>query len=79
MSRVETEEGVYERCSCDARLVRRQNRKTGNWFWGCSTYPACKWTFPITTVFTEDGDPMPEWDDGEVSPYDLGIGDVGDR
>ncbi len=66
-------DGIFERCSCNARLVKRQNRKTGNWFWGCSTYPRCKATFPITIRFTEDGDAMPEWDDGEMTPFDLDL------
>lgn len=27
---------------CDARMVERTNSRTGETFWGCSTYPDCK-------------------------------------
>lgn len=29
---------------CDADLVLRENRRTGDEFWGCSNYPKCKWS-----------------------------------
>lgn len=36
--------------SCKAPMVRRQSKRrmrTGERFWGCSTYPACRGTRPI--------------------------------
>ncbi|MFT3670614.1 helix-hairpin-helix domain-containing protein [Aestuariivirga sp.] len=30
--------------NCGSRMVRRTNRRRGNFFWGCSTYPSCKGT-----------------------------------
>lgn len=29
---------------CGARMISRKNRDTGQRFWGCSNYPACKGT-----------------------------------
>lgn len=29
---------------CKGKLVRRQNRHTGEWFWGCDQFPACRYT-----------------------------------
>lgn len=29
---------------CGGRMVERRNRRSGNRFWGCSTYPDCKGT-----------------------------------
>lgn len=33
--------------TCDASMLRRQNRGTRQAFWGCSKYPACKGTRPM--------------------------------
>ena len=29
---------------CKGKMVSRQNRTNGQFFWGCATYPACKGT-----------------------------------
>lgn len=65
--------------SCRSALVKRQNRSKGTWFYGCSSYPKCIQTYPIETRFTEFGEPMPYWDDGEVTEWDMGLDDIGDR
>lgn len=33
---------------CGAEMVKRENHSTGELFWGCSSYPACKGTRPIS-------------------------------
>ncbi len=35
-------------CSCGGRQVVRRNRKTGQPFYGCSRYPSCKLTRPMS-------------------------------
>lgn len=35
------------RCSCGNGMVKRQNKTTGDAFWGCRSYPDCKRTKPI--------------------------------
>ena len=44
-------EGEYWRptCpSCGVKLAERASRKTGDRFWGCSHYPRCKYTQPMS-------------------------------
>lgn len=35
---------------CGALMVQRANRKTGDRFWGCSTFPACRGMRPVRDV-----------------------------
>ena len=35
---------------CGARLVARRNRTSGDWFLGCSRFPACRHTAPMMTA-----------------------------
>ena len=44
-------EGEYWRptcASCGVKMVPRQARKSGDMFWGCSSYPHCRTTQPMT-------------------------------
>ena len=34
-------------CAYGHKAVKRQNRTNKKWFWGCSTFPKCKWTKSI--------------------------------
>ncbi|MGZ5182820.1 MAG: restriction endonuclease [Ramlibacter sp.] len=46
-------EGEYWRpscASCGSRLVERNARKQGTGFWGCPSYPRCKFTLPMRTT-----------------------------
>lgn len=52
------------RCGC--QMVERRNRKTGQAFWGCSAYPACRHTMTNRQV-SDDHDP--DWD--ELQWWDL--------
>jgi len=33
---------------CDSNMITRENSRTGQNFWGCVNYPACKGTRPYT-------------------------------
>lgn len=33
---------------CRGKVVLRHNRSTGQPFWGCNLYPACKWSRSLT-------------------------------
>lgn len=33
---------------CDGRLILRTNKRNGEQFWGCTNFPRCKHTQPIT-------------------------------
>ena len=35
-------------CRCGEALTLRDGREPGALFWGCSTYPRCTWTHPLT-------------------------------
>lgn len=35
-------------CECGAEMVERKRRKDGRRFWGCSTFPTCRRTQPIS-------------------------------
>jgi restriction system protein len=35
---------------CGSTLVQRQNRQTSESFWGCASYPKCKYTKPLGTA-----------------------------
>lgn len=44
-------EGEYWRptCpSCGVKLVERRKRRTGSPFWGCTNYPRCTYTLPMS-------------------------------
>lgn len=32
--------------SCGVTMVKRANRRSGEWFWGCANYPTCRATRP---------------------------------
>lgn len=40
-------ESVSACARCGKEMVRRVNRRDGSAFWGCSGYPACRYTRPI--------------------------------
>lgn len=61
-------DGFCDRCS--SPVVKRQNRTSGNWFYGCGNYPTCRWTTPITTRWNEDGDAVPAWLTDDERYYD---------
>jgi ssDNA-binding Zn-finger/Zn-ribbon topoisomerase 1 len=33
---------------CQSEMVKRQNRETEETFWGCTRYPECRGTRPIS-------------------------------
>ncbi len=41
---------------CGSKMIRRTNRKEGTEFYGCSLYPECKGTRPITVDRMDDLD-----------------------
>ena len=46
-------EGEYWRptcASCGSRLIERAARKQGTGFWGCPSYPRCKFTLPMSAA-----------------------------
>ena len=46
--------GAVVRCpKCGSQLVKRQNRRTGESFLGCSKYPACRYTQPWSVGLTQ--------------------------
>ncbi|WP_324400055.1 restriction endonuclease, partial [Ottowia sp.] len=49
-------EGEYWRptCpSCSVKLVERKKRRTGSRFWGCTNYPRCTYTLPMSGAATD--------------------------
>lgn len=41
-------EAARPRCKkCGAKMIKRENSRTGEWFWGCSKYPKCTYTLPL--------------------------------
>ena len=50
-------QSVDECPDCGARMVERTNRKTGEMFLGCSTYPECSGTGEIQSGIEDDGPP----------------------
>lgn len=38
---------IYYCPECRTRLVIK-HAQAGGWFWGCSSYPNCRWSRPIT-------------------------------
>jgi ssDNA-binding Zn-finger/Zn-ribbon topoisomerase 1 len=60
---------------CRAGLVRRTNRKTGNEFIGCSTWPECDYTYPPSRARFEDVGERP-FDDPFDDPMGWGNDDI---
>ena len=52
---------------CGGAMVSRANRRTGQRFWGCGNYPACKGTRNTDGDARYDSEPSPEQDEEELN------------
>ncbi len=55
-----TQSSRYTCQKCGAGLIRRENKKNGRFFWGCSGFPECKQTY-----FDNNGKPNYEYDNNK--------------
>ena len=63
-----TEEDIFPCKKCGSDMILRNNKQTGDGFWGCSSFPKCRHT-EVEHPHDYSDDDYDEWHPGHPSNY----------